>query len=255
MYMGSSHTTGFKPEYRHHDGTKLHTKHGKFGTAIHPQDSDEQDAYEKKVGTHHKGFWAGRGEVSEAKSHNKFKKWNSNQMTISTTPEDIKRKSAATVGMPPPKKVIKSKKDKPPKYKERFDESELNETNAEVEQHAMYNAQHHGVLAAHGYEHQSTDPEHYSTYRHKDTSSVHLSPNGDWKHRGKNKHLVPTEGTGAKSLERHLKTIANRKKSAGNAKAKHDALTSLGLKRVKGALGGTYYEEFMKEAKAFQDAD
>jgi hypothetical protein len=27
-----------------------------------------------------------------------------------------------------------------------------------------------------------------------------------------------------------------------NAKAKHEALTSIGLVRVKGALGGTYYE-------------
>lgn len=253
QYMGSTPKDG--PEYRHHDGKQLHIKHGNFGTGIHPQDSDEQEHYENKVGTQHKGFWKGRG-MTEAKSHNKFKKWNSDQMTIKTTPEDIKRRSKAVVGMPPPKKIIKSKLDKKPKYKERFDESELKESNAEVEQHAMLNAQHHGVLAKHGYEHQGTDPEHYSTYRHKDTSSVHLSPNGDWKHRGKNKSLVPNQGNGAKSLEQHLNKVVSRKKSAGNAKARHDAMTSLGLKRVKGAVSGkTYYESVLDEAKAFPDTD
>lgn len=35
--------------------------------------------------------------------------------------------------------------------------------------------------------------------------------------------------------------ISQEKKNAAR-RAKHDALTSLGLKRVKGALGGVYYE-------------
>jgi len=230
MYMGSNENK--TPEYRHHDGSKLHVKHGSFGTAIHPTDADDQEKYEKKVGTHHPGFW--KGDVSEGK--NKFAKFKSNTMTIKDTPEDMKRRSKAAVGMPPAKKVIRSKKDKPAKYKERFDESEM-------EHHAMYNAQHHEVLKKHGYSHVSSDPEHYSTYRHKDTSSVHLSPEGSWKHRGPNKSLTPNEGSSAKSLDQHLNKIASRKKSAGNAKARHNALTSLGLKRVRGAQGGTYYEE------------
>ena len=36
--------------------------------------------------------------------------------------------------------------------------------------------------------------------------------------------------------------IKNQVRRNANRRAKHAALTSLGLKRVKGALGGTYYE-------------
>ena len=38
------------------------------------------------------------------------------------------------------------------------------------------------------------------------------------------------------------KSIRKQVERNANRRAKHAALTSLGLKRVKGALGGTYYE-------------
>ena len=41
--------------------------------------------------------------------------------------------------------------------------------------------------------------------------------------------------TAGKAIRKQVQRNANRR-------AKHAALTSLGLKRVKGALGGTYYE-------------
>jgi hypothetical protein len=42
----------------------------------------------------------------------------SNKMTIKTTPADIRRKAATTVGTPPATKVIVPKKNKKPKHKE-----------------------------------------------------------------------------------------------------------------------------------------
>ena len=60
------------------------------------------------------------GEVAKQMTEAKKPNFKSNQMTIKTTQADINRKSAANVGMPPPKQVIKSKKDKPDKYKKNF---------------------------------------------------------------------------------------------------------------------------------------
>jgi hypothetical protein len=69
--------------------------------------------------------------LTEAKKKkNNFK---SNRMTISTTPEDIRRKAMQTVGTPPAKKVIKSKLEKKPKYKENFYEAEINEASPSIE--------------------------------------------------------------------------------------------------------------------------
>ena len=234
MYMGASKEKG--PEYRHHDGTKIHTKHGSFGTAIHPKDEDEQDHYEKLVGHDHPGFNDRR--IHEA---DKFKKWKSDQMTIKTTPEDIKRKAKVTVGTPHWKQVIPSKKDKlknnKPKHKKQMDEAEEMPKGA-------WREDHHQVLTSHGYHHQNTDPEHYSTYTHANGSHVQVSQNtGKWSHKGPNKKLTPTHGEGAKSLDNHLKDRRRAATSSANRKAKHQAMTDLGLKRVKGNLGGTYYEE------------
>lgn len=36
--------------------------------------------------------------------------------------------------------------------------------------------------------------------------------------------------------------VANRRKARANRKAIHDVMSSLGLVRVRGAMGGTYYE-------------
>lgn len=62
-------------------------------------------------------------ELGEGKT-NKGPKWDGNKLTIKTTQADIKRKSASAMGQPPPKKVILSKKDKPAKYKPKFDMTE-----------------------------------------------------------------------------------------------------------------------------------
>jgi hypothetical protein len=96
-------------------------------------------------------------ELGEAK--NKKPNFKSNQMTISTTPEDIRRRSKTAVGMPPPKKVIKSKLDKKPKYPQRFDEA--------VEPAV------HQVLGKHGYKH--TEGGDWDRYEHPDSS--HNCPN------------------------------------------------------------------------------
>jgi hypothetical protein len=116
--MGTEVGNGKGARYHHHDGKKLHTKFGDFGTPVHAKSADHQDEIEKQCGAHHKGF--SDRTVTEARS--KGPKWDGNKLTIKSTPEDLRRKSAATVGMPPPKKVITSKKDKPAKYKLRFDQ-------------------------------------------------------------------------------------------------------------------------------------
>lgn len=46
----------------------------------------------------------------------------------------------------------------------------------------------------------------------------------------------------ARQEEADRKRQERNKRQRENRKARHDALTGLGLKRVKGALGGTYYE-------------
>ena len=111
-YVGMHRAQNFKPEYRHHDGKKLHIKHGEFGEPIHASDYDHQVKLEKHAGTEHPGFFDRN--VNEAKKPKKFDKQ-----------AHVKALSRAAMGQPPSKKVIVSKKDKPPKYKERFDEASV----------------------------------------------------------------------------------------------------------------------------------
>lgn len=171
--------------------------------------------------------------MNEAKSK-KGPKWNGNSLSIKTTQADINRKAAATVGMPPPKQVIKSKKDKGEKHKKNW---------RDMMEDFMNESEHEDVLKAHGYKH---DGGEYSSegkrYEHKDSSHVMVYPHGGWEHKGKNKSLVASKGDSAKSLDSHLKKVASRARSAANSKAKDDAMRSLGLTKVKGARGGTYWE-------------
>ena len=481
FYAGMSSKNGFKPTYKHHDGQKLHVKHGDFGTPVHAHGFDHQVSLEKDCGTHHKGFFSesverkstdpetkcavcgGRhhpaakhtaralapennqheserpspaelqkatvckkapdgkevlDELGEAeykvgdkvkalvgphKGHphevihvhddgsvnirpniqaklNKYRlgaakaspkeierlteakkkgpKWDGNSLTIKSTPEDIKRRAAATIGQPPPKQVIKSKKDKGEKYKKNWrnmDEAEnqeeklkaakrshtvhplhseltkkgykhelsqqhsLNDDGKGWEQknlgttnrhfyfhkdtpgkkpivltHHVHNdgkethgwegyltarpgkkdisgktsksmhsyisegkswqdmvesvmvESHEDVLKAHGYKPtEHMDPE-WKRYEHKDSSHVNVKVSGgnvgDWEHKGKNKKLTATTGDSHQSLDRHLKKVASNARSAANRKDKDDALRSLGLTKVKGARGGTYWE-------------
>jgi len=44
------------------------------------------------------------------------------------------------------------------------------------------------------------------------------------------------------ALIRERNRLLARQRASAARKAQHEALTSLGLKRVRGALGGTYYE-------------
>lgn len=173
--------------------------------------------------------------VNEGKTK-KGPKWNGNSMTIKTTQADINRKSAAAIGQPPPKKIIKSKMEKGEKHKKKwqeFTESVMLESHEEV-------------LKSHGYKPTDSLDGEWKRYEHKDTSHVNVKTSGgnagDWEHKGKNKSLVATKGDSHQSLDRHLKKVASRARSAANAKDKDSALRSLGLTKVKGARGGTYWE-------------
>lgn len=158
---------------------------------------------------------------------NKGPKWDGNSLTIKSGPEDIRRKAAAVIGQPPPKQVIKSKKDKQDKYKKdwrKMDES------------------HEEILKAHGYKPTESFDSDWKRYEHKDTSHVNVKANGDWEHKGKDKSRVATKGDSENSLKRHLAGISSRARSTANRKDRDDAMRSLGLTKVKGARGGTYWE-------------
>ena len=156
-------------------------------------EADEDASYKsiarnkkKKLKTESVSLWEKLTEAKKKK--NNFK---SNRMTISTTPEDIRRKAMQTVGTPPAKKVIKSKLEKKPKYKENFYED--------------VDPQIHKTLTKHGYNHTESLDKNWERYEHPDSSHVNVhNKRGDWEHKGPDKSKRAKQGDSVNVLDHHL---------------------------------------------------
>jgi hypothetical protein len=95
------------------------------------------------------------------------------------------------------------------------------------------------VLRKHSYSPKNPEENHWENgIGHH----VEISPEGGWEHKGKNKKQVGTTGESHTSLDRHLRGVGNRLRAATTQKARENAMKTLGLTRVKGSQGGTYWE-------------